>query len=132
MLLSDQENMSLEIKNLYETWFAKLNLMNSGIPSHRIPTDDRGYRPWRCVCDTANHFLVTQLISTSFEMKEGQYYYCLFINHQSYISANIYLHHYSGRFIAQGICSIDEISSAEIQNILGMAVKMLLDDARIN
>ncbi|MBK7356303.1 hypothetical protein [Propionivibrio sp.] len=59
---------------------AKINWDALGVNKERVPPSS-----WDWAIDTENDFLCTQLINSSYEMREGYYWYLLIVKGQPFI-----------------------------------------------
>lgn len=113
--------LNLSVKRLNETWVSR-DALNASIFDKLPPS-------WRCVCDEEKQILVTQLMSSIGEMRDGQYYFCLLIHDMFVTFINDTL---MGGFRLVTPTEIKGISSAEVEAIMSKSVAMLIDDARKN
>lgn len=64
--------------NLYDTWFEDLHLEELRISKSQLPPKE-SIHPWQCAIDEEHRILFTQLISDTYAMRDGLYYYLLAI-----------------------------------------------------
>jgi hypothetical protein len=67
-------------RHLTDSELAKINLAALGVNTERVPSSS-----WDWAIDVENDILCTQLISSSYEMREGYYWYLLIVKGQPFI-----------------------------------------------
>jgi len=105
--------------NLIESWFYELELEKIGVVPARIP-DRNQKHSWPCAVDYESNTLFTQLISSSAEMREGEYYYLLAIEKNLFL---IMSDDYNANFITK---EFGNFSFNYLVNIVNQAVKVVV------
>ncbi len=71
--------MAFEFINLSDTEFYNYPLSDLGIYNDRIPPVDGRY-PWKCAYDRERNIIFTQLVSSTYEMRDLIFYHLLLLD----------------------------------------------------
>lgn len=122
--------MALELKPLLLTRFLELDLRSLHVAT-RIPGDEQA-RMWKAVAEDRRGLLVTQLLGSSGEMRDGTYHYLVAANRHLYVvrdgggDTRIVESGSDGSYPQLGA----RPAAQDIVAIAKEAIRMLIEDAR--